>query len=337
MRRTPLALAAAAALSLVATPVRAQQDVVKIKLGTVAPQGSTWHTILQEMGTRWAEASNGKVQLKIYAGGTQGGEGEMIRKIGIGQLHAAAITTVGMKEITPEPQAEDTPGLIASYAEFDYVHSRMQPELEAALEKHGYVAINWADVGFVNIFSTEPYQTPADFAKGKVFAWNGDPASEEAWKAAGFNPVVLSSTDLITSLQTKMINIVSEPPLYAYTSGFYDRAHYMLNIKWGLLTGATVVKKDVWEKIPADVRAKLLVIAAEQGAKVDADVRKQNEESLVQMKAKGLTILEPKDEAAWNNAYAKIQEVVRTKVVPTATYDKVKALRDEYRAKQHAK
>jgi len=333
MRRALLALVSLSAIAFAAVPARAQDAIVKIKLGTVAPQGSTWHTLLQEMGQRWSDASGGKVQLKIYAGGTQGSEGEMVRKMGIGQLHAAAITTIGLKEITPEPQAEDTPGLIDSYAEYEYVHARMKDELEADLAKKGYVVINWGEAGFVNIFASEPYASPADFAQGKVFAWNGDPASEEAWRAAGFKPVVLSSTDLITSLQTKMINIFSEPPLYAYTAGLYERAHYMLNLKWGLLTGATVVKKEVWEKIPADVRAKLLVIAQEQGEKVNADVRKQNDESLAQMKAKGLVVVEPKDLPAWQVAYEKIQGVVRGKVVPAATYDKVKALRDEYRAK----
>jgi TRAP-type C4-dicarboxylate transport system substrate-binding protein len=210
----------------------------------------------------------------------------------------------------------------------------MKPELEAALERKGYIVLNWGEAGFVNIFSGEPYATPADFAQGKVFAWNGDPASEEAWRAAGFKPVVLSSTDLITSLQTKMINIVAEPPLYAYTAGLYDRAHYMLKLKWGLLTGATVVKKETWDKVPAEIRPKLLQIAAEQGDKVNIDVRKQNEESLAQMQAKGMVIVEPKDLDAWKAAYTKVQEVVRGKVVPAATYDKVKALRDEYRAQK---
>ena len=70
------------ATSAVAAPVR-------IKLGTLAPQGSTWHQLLQEMAQKWTAASNGQVELKIYAGGTQGNEGEMIRKIGIGQLECA--------------------------------------------------------------------------------------------------------------------------------------------------------------------------------------------------------------------------------------------------------
>ena len=73
---------------------------VRIKLGTLAPQGSTWHQLLQELAQKWSQASNGQVELKVYAGGTQGNEGEMIRKISIGQLQAASITAIGLHEIT---------------------------------------------------------------------------------------------------------------------------------------------------------------------------------------------------------------------------------------------
>src|SRR3982750_3184300 len=103
-----LALSLCLAASARAAPVR-------IKLGTLAPQGSTWHPILQEMAQRFAQESAGQVELKVYAGGTQGSEGEMIRKISIGQLQAASMTSVGLHEITPEPQVEDVPFLIDSY------------------------------------------------------------------------------------------------------------------------------------------------------------------------------------------------------------------------------
>src|SRR3954465_118609 len=140
----------------------ASAQAVRIKLGTLAPQGSTWHQLLQQMGQEFSKASNGKVELKIYAGGTQGSEGEMIRKISIGQLQAASITAVGMHEITPEPQAECVPFLIDSYEEYDYVHQKLRPQLEQALAKKGYVALQWGEVGFVYLFATEPYRTPAD-------------------------------------------------------------------------------------------------------------------------------------------------------------------------------
>src|SRR5207253_3151916 len=171
-----------------------QAAPVRIKLGTLAPQGSTWHQLLLEMAQKWSQASNGQVELKIYAGGTQGNEGEMIRKISIGQLHAASITAIGLHEITPEPQAEDVPFLIDSYEEYDYVHGKLRPRLDEAIARRNFQVLHWGEVGFVYLFSTQPYQTPADFGKGKVFTWNGDPAAEAAWKAAGFHPVVLSST-----------------------------------------------------------------------------------------------------------------------------------------------
>jgi len=328
---TTLRLLFAATLLLGSSAARAEPPV-RIKLGTLAPVGSSWHNLLVEMGQKWKEASGGRVELKIYAGGTQGSEGEMIRKIDIGQLQSASVTAVGMKEITPEPQAEDVPTMIESYAEYDYVHAKVRPELEAALAKKGFVVINWGEVGFVHFFSTEPYKNPADFAKGKLFTWNGDPGAEQAWKAGGFHPVVLSSTDLIPSLQSKMVNIVSEPPLYAFTAHIFEKANHMLALPWGFLTGATIVRKDTWEKIPADLRPKLLEIAEEYGRKTKEDVRKQNDDALVQMKKHGLIVEEVPDAAAWRKVGEQMNEVIRGKVVPAAIYDEVKKLRDEYRA-----
>src|SRR5258708_36280542 len=136
-----------------AAPASAQE--VRIKLGTLAPVGSTWHTLLLEMGESWRQASDGKVQLKVYAGGTQGNEGEMIRKMSIGQLQAAAITAVGRRGSTPEAQAEDAPGLIEAYAEDDYVPDKMRADLEAAVAKKGYGVVNWGEGGCVDLFPTQ--------------------------------------------------------------------------------------------------------------------------------------------------------------------------------------
>jgi len=323
----------ALALTLAATAASAQAPV-RIKLGTLAPQGSTWHQLLMSMAQDISKTTNGKVELKIYAGGTQGNEGEMIRKMSIGQLHAASITAIGLHEITPEPQAEDVPFMIDSYEEYDYVHEKIRGKLEDAIARRNYQVLHWGEVGFVYLFSTQPYRTPVDFGKGKVFTWNGDPGAEAAWKAAGFHPVVLSSTDLVPSLTSGMINVVAQSPLYAYTTNLYSRARNMLNMHWGFLTGATVVRKDTWEKIPEDLRQKVLEIAEDYGKKTRDDIRKQNEDAIAQMKKRGLNVLQPASLEDWQKAAEEANEVVRGKVVPAGIYDEVKKLRDEYRA-QH--
>ena len=323
----------ALALTLAATAASAQAPV-RIKLGTLAPQGSTWHQLLVSMAQDISKTTNGKVELKIYAGGTQGNEGEMIRKMSIGQLHASSITAIGLHEITPEPQAEDVPFMIDSYEEYDYVHEKIRGKLEDAIARRNYQVLHWGEVGFVYLFSTQPYRTPVDFGKGKVFTWNGDPGAEAAWKAAGFHPVVLSSTDLVPSLTSGMINVVAQSPLYAYTTNLYSRARNMLNMHWGFLTGATVVRKDTWEKIPEDLRQKVLEIAEDYGKKTRDDIRKQNEDAIAQMKKRGLNVVQPTSLEEWQKAAEEANEVVRGKVVPAGIYDEVKKLRDEYRA-QH--
>jgi TRAP-type C4-dicarboxylate transport system substrate-binding protein len=241
---------------------------------------------------------------------------------------------VGLHEITPEPQAEDVPFMIDSYEEYDYVHEKVKGRLEAALAKKGYQVLQWGEVGFVYLFSTQPYRTPEDFGKGKVFTWNGDPGAEAAWKAAGFHPVVLSSTDLIPSLSSGMINILGESPLYAYTTHIFDRASHMLLMHWGFLTGATVVRKDTWDKVPAELRPKLLEIAEAYGRKTREDVRKQNEDAIAQMKKRGLIVNEPANVEGWQKAAEASSRIIRGKVVPQEIYDEVKKYRDEYRA-QH--
>jgi TRAP-type C4-dicarboxylate transport system substrate-binding protein len=328
MRIRHLALAVSL---LLATGARADE---KIKLGTLAPNGSTWHTLLKEMGQKWSDASGGKVKLIIYAGGVVGNEGDMVKKTRIGQLQAAALTTIGLHEISPEAQAVDVPMMIDSFDTLDYVMDKMAPKLEKALDAKGYVAIGWSEVGFVRFFSTKRYDTMAEFSsKAKVFGWEGDPASIEAWRAGGFKPVVMSSTDIVPSLQTGLIDTVALAPLYAFTARIFEKAKYMLDLKWAVLTGATVVKKDVWEKIPADLRPKLLEISHEYARKIALEVRRMDEDALKQMKAQGLVLVEPKDAKAYEKAAASTWSVIRGKVVPADTFDEVKKLVDEFHAK----
>ncbi len=267
----------AAALLAVVPCARAQE--VTIKLGTLAPVGSTWHELLKELAEKWAQASGGKVKLRIYAGGTQGSEGDMVRKMAVGQLQAASITSVGMHDIVKEPQALTVPLMFDSWAELEHVFRKVQPQLETLLEKRGYVALQWSEVGQLKFFCTRPYQTPADMKDAKVFSWEGDPAAVEAWKAAGFTPVVLSSTDVVPSLQTGMINCVTQVPLYVLTARLFDKASYMSDVNWGFLVGATLVKKDAWERVPADLRPKLIQIARELGRQVDAEVSRLNDDA----------------------------------------------------------
>ena len=304
------------------------QDVT-IKLGTLAPQGSTWHSLLKEMSEKWSEASGGKVKLKIYAGGTQGSEGDMVRKMGVGQLQAASITNVGLHDIVSEPMVFSTPGLFDE-RDFRDTFPKLEPQLDSIVNAKGYVVLSWAQVGTVSIFCTKPYATPEAAADAKFFAWDGDPAAVEAFKLVGFRPVVLSSTDIVPSLQTGMISCVSQVPAYVLTARLFDKANQMVDYPWAYLIGATIVKKDAWEKIPADVRPKLLAITKEINSRIDAEVKRLNDDAVAAMKKQGLTVVKV-ETGPWEKAAMRSWPAVRGKVVPEAFFDQAVKLRDEAR------
>jgi len=315
--------------SLVGAPRRAVANE-KIKLGTLAPSGSTWYTLLKEMGQKWEQASGGKVKLVIYPGGVLGNEGDMVKKTRIGQLQAVALTTIGLHEITPEPQAIDVPMMVESFEQLDAVMEKMAPKLEQALEAKGYVALGWSEVGFVRFFSTKRYSTMKEFREdAKIFGWDGDPASNEAWRAGGFKPITMSSTDIVPSLSTGLIDTVALAPLYAFTSRLFEKAKYMLDVPWAILTGATVVRKDVWERIPADLRPKLLAISKEYLNKCAVEVRRMDADALKTMKAQGLVTVEPVNVEQFRQAARATWSIIRGKVVPAETFDEVKRLVEE--------
>jgi TRAP-type transport system periplasmic protein len=314
-----------AALLAAAPAARAQP--VTLKLGTLAPQGSTWHDLLREMAQRWEKASGGQVRVRIYAGGAQGSEGEMVRKMRIGQLQAAAITNVGMHDVIPEPQAFSVPFLFEDEAQLDCAFDKMRARLDAALDRRGLVALLWSRVGSIHLFCNSPRRTPADMRTAKIWAWEGDPKSVEAFRAAGLHPVVLSATDIVPSLQTGMIDCVPNIPLYVLTARLFDRANHMMDAPWSHMIGATIVRKDAWERIAPDVREKLVAIAAELGEKVDREVKRLNADAVVAMQRQGLETV-PTDPEPWRVAMEKAWPIVRGGVVPAEFFDDLRAARD---------
>lgn len=332
----PLAVISAVALTALTTaPEVAEAGELKIKLGTLAPEGSPWHNFLIRMGQRFKTASKGSVELKIYPGGVAGDEGDMIRKMRIGQLHAATMTGVGLGKIHRSTVALQIPMMIESYDELDYVRERITPKIEAEIGAGGFVVLNWGDAGWVHFFSKTPAAGPEDFKKFKMFVWSGDPEAERAWKSAKFSPIPMSATDVLSGLQTGLIECFATTPLYALSSQWFGAAKHMVEVNWAPLSGATIVSRSIWEKIDAPVRVELERIAKEEGLVIRDEVRQLGPKAVKAMVDRGLTVrtLDTTTTEAWRKtAYAGYADI-RGRVVPEAYFDEVERLTKEFRDK----
>lgn len=328
-------VAAAVVLFLAGSALRAAPDAPPvIKMGTTAPEGSSWHQIFKEMGEKWRQAPGGGVVLRIYPGGVLGDEPDLVRKMRVGQIQSAALTTTGLSEIDKSVAALQIPMMFRSYDELDQVRERLRPTLEKRLEAKGFVVLNWGDAGWVMFFAKEPFATPDDLKKMKLFVWAGDNDAIEIWKAAGFQPVPLPSTEILTGLQTGLINAFDTTPLLALSSQWFGLAPHMLDLRWAPLVGATVVSKSAWERLPREARPDLLKAAGEAGRRLKEDIRQANDKAIDAMKTRGLKVI-PVTQAivdAWQRAAESAYPRIRGAIVPATMFDEVKRLRDEFRA-----
>lgn len=320
----------AAALALSFQSASAEEIVVK--LGTSAPQGSPWHNQLKDAANKWRDLSGGRVALRIFAGGTMGDEGDMVKKMRIGQLQAAALSTIGLHQVTPEPQALDVPLLVKDEAERDYLLAKMAPKLEKALADKGFIVLAWSEIGFTYFFSTKPRPTLPEMRTAKLFCWNGDPSSEKAWSAGGFKPVVLSAVDIVPSLATGMIDTVVYTQTLVLALRAHDKAKYMMDLPWSTLTGATVVDKRTWERIPADLQPQLKKVFEDLGKEGTTAAREMENKAKAKLKEQGVQIVHVTDEPEWRKAVDAVRGVIRGVVVPAATFDEVIQIVKDYRA-----
>jgi TRAP-type C4-dicarboxylate transport system substrate-binding protein len=327
-------LIALALLAAIFSAPPAQAQV--LKLATLAPEGSPWHDVIVDIGESWKVASAGRVTLRVYAGGVAGDEPDMIRKMRVGQLQAAALSGAGLAQITPEIQALQMPMMLASYEELDYVRDRLAPKLEALTEAHGFKVLNWADAGWVHFFAQRAVIRPAEMKPLKIFTWEGDPTYAEVIKRMGFQPVPMAATDIYTGLQSGLINAFPTTPIAALSFQWFGLAKHMTDVKWAPLVGAMVVSATAWRSLPDELKPRLVQAAQDAAVRARGKIRPLEDEAIAAMKAHGL-VVEPVPADAlkeWEATGRGSYPYLVGKVVPAAMVAEVERLRDEYRAQK---
>ncbi len=323
-------------VTLAALGAAAQAQDVQIKLGTLAPEGSPWHSILRDMSEEWKTVLGGKLRFRIYPGGVAGDEPDMVRKMRVGELHAAALTGVGLSEIAPEIMVLQLPLLIRSDEELDYVREKMAPEMEARLLMKGFVVVNWGEAGWVHFFGQVPVVSLDDLQKVKLMVWSGNSGELAAWKNVGANPVPLPATEMHAGLKSGLITAFATTPLAALSFQWFGSAPEMSDMRWAPLIGATVVTQKQWNALPEASRPALLLSGGKAGALFRTETRKRSVEAVDAMKNIRLTVhhASPEDVARWEKQARLAWPKLMGKAYPPELVATIEAHLAEFRARK---
>jgi TRAP-type C4-dicarboxylate transport system substrate-binding protein len=229
-------------------------DAAHFKIATVAPEGSQWMLDLQAAANEVERRTDGRVTFKFYGGGIMGNDKKVLRKIRNGQLHGGIFTANGLTERYRDIVLYGLPMVFSSQDEVDYVRERMDPVLQAGLEEAGFVSFGFAGGGFAKLMGNEPV-TRIDALRGrKVWVPEGDRVSYEAMEAMELSPVVLPITDVLTGLQTGLLEYIATPPVGAVVLQWYTKVKYVTEYPFAYTLALMAIDKQPFGRLGADDR-----------------------------------------------------------------------------------
>lgn len=310
-----------AALLLCLAPAAGADEGVTIKIATLAPEGSSWMKTLHAINDEVMEKTGNTVKFKIYAGGVLGDENDMLRKMQIGQIHGAGLTSAGLSVLFNEIDVIHLPFFYQDYGEIDYVLKKMGPFFRKGFEDHGYVLLGWSEAGFVYMMSTTPISNIGELKKAKVWIWHESPLAKAIFDEVGVVAIPLSLPDVLVGLQTGLVEVVYAPPTGAIALQWHTRVKYITDVPLSYIGGGIVVKKNIFKKLPESTQKVVIEIFQRHLDQLKTITRKENKEALQVMEKHGVQLVTPpKDQVV---EFKRLSDIAMARLINHAFSQKV--------------
>jgi len=251
----------------------------QLRIATLAPRQSPLGDIYQTFKIGMKKATDGQVHVKMYYGGVAGDEISVVRKMRVGQLDGALITSTGLSALVRQVLVLEAPGLIRSYPELDAVREDLAPQLEALFDKAGYKLVAWGDAGKTRIFSTSKIFGPSDLRNVRPWVWRHSATMRAFIKAAGANGVLLNLPEVYSALQTGIIDTVIASSVGVLAFQWHTKLKTMAKQAGGIVTGAFVIRKDHLATLPQEARDYLEEVSGETEDRLRVEGRKIDDEA----------------------------------------------------------
>jgi len=261
---------------------------VEIKIATIAPDGTAWMQQMRAGAAEITQRTAGRVVFRFYPGGTMGSDKTVLRKIRIGQLQGGALTAGALAEIYRDSQIYGIPFAFRSYAELDYVRGYLDQMIANGLQQHGFVSFGLAEGGFAYLMSNEPIRRIEDLKSKKIWVPEGDIISRVVFEDLGVSPIPLPITDVLTGLETGLINTIGSSPVGAIALQWHTRIKYVTDIPILFTYGALVIDHRAFDRIAAPDQATVRTVMQRVFVNLSKQNRQDNELAKAALRNQGI-------------------------------------------------
>ena len=327
-----LGLSLLAFLFFTQTAIGAEKSLL-IKMGTLAPEGSSWMKTLNTLNIEVMKKTENKVQFRIYPGGVLGDEMDMLRKMKIGQIQGAALSSGGLSALFKEIDVLQIPFLFQKYEEVDTILKKMDSFFRKGFEDNGYILLGWSEGGFIYLMSNTPISSVADLKKVKVWTWEESPMAKAIFDEAGVSAIPLSVPDVLVGLQTGLVDVIYAPPTVAISLQWFTKVKYMTDVPLAYLAGGIVVNKDTFKRIPPAFQNILIESCQRHLDQLKIVTRNENREAIKVMMKHGVKIVTPSGDQVeeYKRLSSKAMGHISGQTFSKKMFDEVTSFLENYR------
>ncbi len=324
-----------AILGVAASMVSGTALAQTFKVATLSPGGSYWVQSFKEGAKEIAERTGDRVKFKFYPGGVMGGDLTVLRKMKIGQLQGGAMATGSLYGQYPDAAALGITFTFETQEEMEYVMNGLMDDIKAGARENGFVITGVMGGGPAYILSKEEATSFDDIKSHKVWVPDNDPQTADTLKKLGINPVPLGVGDVLTGLQTGLIDTVAASPVVAIALQWHTRVNHMIKVPVLYLTGAVVLNQRDFAKLSDADQAVVLEVFGKVAKDIHARNIEDNEKAYMAMVDQGINVIEPQgaDLQTWKD----LEKEARALVVSSSDYspeilEKLQKLQAAYKA-----
>ena len=264
-----------------------------LKIATLAPEGSFWMVEMRDAAQEIDTRTEGRVKFRFYGGGVQGNDRQVRRKMRIGQLHGATFTSAALSQFVPDLELYALPLVFNNMNEVLYVRKRMDRQLRDLLEQNGQVNFGIAGAGVSYLMSNKPVRSLSDMSRQKTWVQEGDNISYSAFKALGVAPVIMPLTDVLTGLQTDLLDSAAVSPVGAVVLQLHTKLKFITDLQLSYVYGALIIDAKPFSRLSEEDQAVVREVMERIYQKIDKASIQDNTDALEALVNQGLKKVEP--------------------------------------------
>lgn len=199
-----LAISTPSLSPLRATEARAE-GAVEFKIATIAPKGSPWAVLLNKFKGAVSKATGKALAPRVYLDGIKGDEQSIVRQVYEGKLQMGGVSTAALATIAHDMDIIELPYAFTSFEQADRTLDTARPLVEEILAEKGLMLLMYSENGYRS-FATQRgcVRKPSDLSAKKMRSQESE-AHVETYRALGASPVTLPVSEVISSLQTGVV------------------------------------------------------------------------------------------------------------------------------------